>query len=87
MDNYREQKIRISGWLSKKREKLPLTKAYIESVVESIEEFHIRKIKWAIEELEMQGKEMTLWNLAEISGVKSKYINLISDKVFNIFVN
>lgn len=55
--------------------------------MESIEEFHIRKIKWAIEELEMQGKEMTLWNLAEISGVKSKYINLISDKVFNIFVN
>lgn len=53
-------KLGISGWLSKKKEKLPLTREYIDSVVESMEEFHIRKIKWGIEELERQGKEMTL---------------------------
>ena len=77
-------KLGISGWLSKKKEKLPLTKAYIESVVESMEEFHIRKIKWAIEELERQGKQITLWNLAETAGVKPKYMKGISKKICKI---
>ncbi|MEL5898832.1 TnsD family Tn7-like transposition protein, partial [Clostridium sporogenes] len=67
-------KLGISGWLSKKKEKLPLVKAYIESQVESMEEFHIRKIKWAIDELEKQEKPMTLWNLAETAGVKPRYM-------------
>jgi hypothetical protein len=74
-------KLGISGWLSKKREKLPLTREYIDSVVESMEEFHIRKIKWAIEELERQGKEITLWNLAETAGVKPKYMKIISKEI------
>lgn len=79
-------KLGISGWLSKKKEKLPLTKAYIESEVESIEEFHIRKIKWSIEELEMQGKEMTLWNLAETAGVKPRYMKSISKEIEDILL-
>ncbi|AYO31673.1 hypothetical protein D2962_14665 [Biomaibacter acetigenes] len=74
-------KLGISGWLSKKREKLPLTKAYIESTIESMEEFHIRKIKWAIDELEKQGKPMTLWNLAETAGVKPRYMKFISKDI------
>ena len=61
-----------------------MTKAYIESVVESMEEFHIRKIKWAIEELERQGKQITLWNLAETAGVKPKYMKGISKKICKI---
>ena len=79
-------KLGISGWLSKKKEKLPLTKAYIESEVESIEEFHIRKIKWAVEELEMQGKEITLWNLAETAGVKPRYMKSISKEIEDILL-
>lgn len=74
-------KLGISGWLSKKKEKLSLTREYIDSVVESIEEFHIRKIKWAVEELEMQGKEITLWNLAETAGIKPKYMKEIYKEI------
>src|SRR5690606_27007763 len=76
-------KLGISGWLSKRKEKLPLTKAYIESELESLEEYHIRKIKWAIEELESQGKEITLWNLAETAGVKPRYMKVISKEIRN----
>ncbi|MGI6537047.1 MAG: hypothetical protein ACOX22_01620, partial [Caldicoprobacterales bacterium] len=79
-------KLGISGWLSKKKEKLPLTKAYIDSVVESMEEYHIRKIKWGIEELEKQGKEMTLWNLAETAGVKPRYMKVISKEIQELLV-
>ena len=74
-------KLGISGWLSKRKEKLPLTKAYIDSELESLEEFHIRKIKWGIEELERQGKEMTLWNLAETAGVKPRYMEKVQEKI------
>jgi hypothetical protein len=49
-----------------------------------MEEFHIRKIKWAIEELERQGKQITLWNLAETAGVKPKYMKGISKKICKI---
>ncbi|WP_457945399.1 TnsD family Tn7-like transposition protein [Caproiciproducens sp. LBM24188] len=77
-------KLGISGWLSKKKEKLPLVKAYIDSEVESLEEFQIRKIKWAIEELERQGKEMTLWNLAETAGVKPRYMGRIYKEINQI---
>ena len=79
-------KLGISGWLSKKKEKLPLVKAYIESQVESMEEFHVRKIKWGIEELERQGKEMTLWNLVETAGVKPGYMKSISQEIEGILL-
>jgi len=77
-------KLGVSEWLSKKKEKLPMTKAYIESDLESLEEYHIRKIKWAVEELQMQGKEITLWNIAETAGVKPKYMKGISREVRKI---
>ncbi len=80
-------KLGISGWLSKRKEKLPLTKAYIESELESLEEFHIRRIKWGIEELERQGKEMTLWNLVETAGVKPKYMKGIYKEIKQILNN
>ncbi|PRR73055.1 TnsD family Tn7-like transposition protein [Clostridium thermopalmarium] len=74
-------KLGISGWLSKRKEKLPLTKAYIDSELESLEEFHIRKIKWGIEEIDRQGKEMTLWNLVETAGVKPGYMEKVQEKI------
>jgi transposase len=80
-------KLGISGWLSKRKEKLPLVKAYIESQVETMEEFHIRKIKWAIDELEKQEKPMTLWNLAETAGVKPRYIESNNKEVREILIS
>ena len=74
-------KLGISGWLSKKKEKLPLTKAFVEPQIESLEEYHIRKIKWGIEELERQGKEVTLWNIVETAGVKPRYIQVIFKEI------
>lgn len=66
-------KLGIGGWLSKKKDKLPLTKDYIESEIETVEEFHIRRIKWAIAELEMEGQQITKWKVIDVSGVKQRY--------------
>ncbi len=74
-------KLGISGWLSKKQDKLPLVKAYIEPQIETLEEYHVRKIKWGIEELERQGKGATLWNIVETAGVKPRYMKVISEEI------
>lgn len=74
-------KLGISGWLSKKQDKLPLVKAYIEPQIETLEEYHVRKIKWGIEELERQGKGVTLWNIVETAGVKPRYMKVISEEI------
>jgi hypothetical protein len=49
-----------------------------------MEEFQIRKIRWAIEEMQRQGKEITLWNLTEMAGVKPQYMIRISGEMQKI---
>jgi hypothetical protein len=79
-------KLGISGWLSKRRDKLPMTKDYIETVEESISEFQVRKIEYAIDELERRGKKITYWSLLEMAGVKSRYLDEIRDKIGPILI-
>ena len=74
-------KLGISGWFSKNRNKLPLVKEYMESVVETLEEFQVRKVKWAIDELEREGKALTMWNIAEKAGVKPNYMKAILKEI------
>ncbi|MEP0885188.1 hypothetical protein NDI49_26920 [Trichocoleus sp. ST-U3] len=56
---------------------MPLTKAYLESVTESIEDYQIRRLKWAIAKIEEQGKEVKPWRVIRIAGLREDY----SDKV------
>lgn len=79
-------KLGISGWLSKQRDKLPLIKVYMESIVETLEEFQVRKIKWAINELENEGEELTYWNIIETAGVKPRYMKNDYIKSFIPFI-
>lgn len=65
------------GIFIKSKEKLPLTKEYIEQQIETLQKFHIRKILWAIDELERENKSITKWKLLEKAGVKYRYINYI----------
>jgi hypothetical protein len=52
---------------------MPLTKAYLESVTESIEDYQIRRIKWASAKLEEQGKEVKLWRVIRLAGLREDY--------------
>jgi len=74
-------KMGINGSLLNRKNKMPLVKAYIESVEETLEEFQIRKIKWAIRELENNNESITKWKLIEKSGVNYKYIRNIKSEV------
>ena len=53
----------LKGLFDKHLDKLPQTKAYLESVGETIEDFQIRRIEWAVEELDRQGEEVRSWKI------------------------
>lgn len=77
-------KLGINGWFSKRKDKLPKVKAYLDPIEETLQDFHIRKIKWAIEELESEGVSISKWKLIEKSGVNARYIADIKDRVSQV---
>lgn len=74
-------KLGINGWFPKRKGKLPQVKEYLDMEVESLQTFRIRKIKWAIKELENEGESITKWKLIEKSGVNYRYISEIREIV------
>lgn len=44
--------------LEKHLDKMPQTKDYLESVTETVEDYQIRRIKWAVKELNLRGEEV-----------------------------
>lgn len=80
------KKLGISGWLLKRKNKLPKTKEYIESHIENLKEYQMRKVKWAIDELNKQGREVTFWNVVEVSGVKERFLKDIISNDNNFYL-
>ncbi|MBU7006890.1 TnsD family transposase [Phosphitispora fastidiosa] len=63
--------------LEKHLEKLPLTAAYLSQVVETREQFQIRRVQWAAKRLFEHQEEISEWKMKRIAGLKST----VSDKV------
>jgi len=76
----------ISGWLSKKKEKFLLTKTYIESEVESLEEFHIRKLN-GYRRIRNASKGNDIVEFSRNSRSKPRYMKEIYKKIKKIFNN
>lgn len=74
-------KLGIGGWFSKRKDKMPQVSAFLEKRVETLQEFQLRKLKWAIGELEKEGVMITKWKLLEKAGVKQRYVSDINDRV------
>jgi hypothetical protein len=63
-------------WLLEKQlDKLPLTKALLEKVVESKEHYRWRRIKWAIEELKREGRAIGKWEVLRKAGVRPEFMD------------
>ncbi|MGL6337660.1 MAG: hypothetical protein ACRC80_00800 [Waterburya sp.] len=60
----------MKALLEKHLDKLPQTKAYLEKVTETIEDFQIRRIKWAVETLDCQGEEIKEWKILRLAGLR-----------------
>lgn len=56
---------------------MPLTQAYLESVKETVEDFQIRRIHWAIKYLDDHKEEVKAWKVIKVAGLKENF----SDRV------
>lgn len=82
-----ESRLGIKGWLTNGLKNLTMINEFLKDEVETTEEYHIRKIKWAIRELEIDNKGITKWKLIEKSGVNYKYIRNIESEVRAILID
>ncbi|MEG6612509.1 TnsD family transposase [Pseudoclostridium thermosuccinogenes] len=62
-------------------DKLPLTKSFINSVIETPMDLHKRRIQWAIEKLNKEGKALTISNITVMTGVGNKYRKLVIEEI------
>ncbi len=62
-------------------DKLLLTKAYLETITESQEQFQIRRVEWAATVLDAQGKVVKVWEVVRLAGLGSMYSNKVGQAV------
>ena len=62
-------------------DKLPLTKSFINSVIENPMDLHKRRIQWAIDKLNEEGKALTVSNITVMTGVGNKYRKLVIEEI------
>lgn len=72
-----ERRLGQCGYIEKRRHKLPKTFNFIKGVTESVCDFQIRRIKWAIVELESEVGIPKAWQVMRKAGVKSSYLSMI----------
>ena len=67
----------LKALFDKHLDKLPQTQAYLKSVTETVEDFQIRRVEWAIAELEDRGEEIKEWKILRLAALRKG----LSDKV------
>lgn len=66
--------------LEKHLDKMPKTKEYLNSVAETVEDFQIRRIKWAIEELQKEDMPIMKSKLFRKAGINERYLQSINER-------
>ncbi|HKQ04867.1 MAG TPA: TnsD family transposase [Blastocatellia bacterium] len=78
--------IGLVSLLERHLDKLPLTQGFLTSVVESIEDFQIRRIKHVIQELAQRGSQIRGWQVVRLSGlgrrISPKVAEAIAEGIF-----
>lgn len=58
--------------LEKHLEKLPETKSFLNTQTETVEQFQIRRIFWAVNKLADEGKNIVPWKVVRLAGLKKE---------------
>lgn len=75
------KKLRLEGSIEKIINKLPLTKAYIGTVVESVRAFQLRRCKWIIDRLIENDERVVMWKIQRMAGIRRLAFNEISAEI------
>ena len=68
----------IRSLLEKHLEKLPKTERYLNEQVENTTEFQLRRIEWAIKEL---NDELKLWKILRKAGIRKEYQKKLEKRI------
>ena len=71
----------LKALLEKHLDKIPQTRAYLESMKETVEDFQIRRIEWAVKELERQGEEIMEWKILRLAGLRENCSEKVRAKI------
>lgn len=69
----------IRSLLEKHIDKLTKTRKYLNEQTESITEFQLRRIDWAIKELNEEGMGVELWRVFKKAGIRKEYQDLLKE--------
>ena len=58
--------------LEKHLSKMPQTNTYFESVKETVRDFQLRRIRWAMQEIEREGQDLQWWRIARKAGIRGE---------------
>ena len=78
--------INLRALLEKHLERLPRTASFLAANTESVEEFQIRRIAWAVQNLSGSGKPVKVWRIMRLAGIKKNCSANIT-RVINEYIN
>ncbi|MCY7368821.1 MAG: TnsD family transposase [Chamaesiphon sp.] len=69
--------IGLSALLEQHLDLMPMTRDYLTMVTESIDDFQIRRIRWAVNELDRRGKQVLNWRVMRLAGLGEDVSDLV----------
>ena len=64
-------------WLASRLSKLPMTARALAEEAESVEQFRLRRVAWAVEELRRQNLPLKPWRLRRLAGLPDQASPLV----------
>ncbi len=71
-----------TGWIGRRKSKLPLTSKYLKSIIEEHPEYQLRKLIWAIKELKRTFRSVAPSNVTKLAGFRHDAFNIAKPKLF-----
>lgn len=72
-----ERRIGNRGWLLKRRHRLPVTSQFLRRSLESVDQFQLRRIHWAIAEAQIGGGSIRAWKIMRRAGLRTSSLQKI----------
>ncbi|WP_163528059.1 TnsD family Tn7-like transposition protein [Halobacillus ihumii] len=67
--------------LERHLEKMPETKAYLKQVVETREQFQMRRVKWAAQQLSQGQEEVVEWKIQRLAGLRDELPDCVQQEI------
>jgi len=77
-------RIGIRPLLEKHLNKLPKTKRYLDEKTERIKDFQIRRLQWAVKELQEDGRDLSLWRLYRKAGIRENFQKELKEEAIKL---